>query len=375
VEIIDSRRLKLIAMAWSRLKYVLYHLSRLDFASAYNYVWVSMFTRDAGLGLADWIYRINPFLAPYPKTMEVEVTTRCHLKCRICEHSYWKEPARDMSFDEFKRVVDQFPDLKWIGLTGIGSSFINKDFLAMLRYLKSRNVFIEFFDTFDLVDEKVSRELVDIGVDKIWVSMDAATKETYESIRVGARFERTLGNINKLFAEKKKRGRRLPEVWFHYIINKDNVAEMPKYVDLVKQIADGGNNYATLIYFTSLLYFNEVKDLIPQIPAETKAEVLKKAHEAGIFVNWNENVSCDKPIRDCTKWVEPFVLVTGHVQPCCAMNMANDREFQKENSWGNLLTEDFKDIWDSPKVREFKKRINSNIRPAVCKNCRIYLSK
>jgi len=350
-------------------------LLRFDLRSAYTYIWVSAFTRDAGLGLADWIYRINPSWAPYPKTMEIEVTTRCHLRCQICEHTYWKEPARDMSFEELKHIVDQFPDLKWIGLTGIGSSFINKDFMKILRHLKSRNVFIEFFDTFTLVDEKTANELVDIGVDKIWVSFDAATKQTYETIRVGAKYEQVLANIKKLFEIKKTRKRPVPEVWFHYIINNQNVGEMVQYLDLVKSIVPDGANYETLVYFTSLLHFDQVKNLIPTIPQEVKEAVYKRASELGIFVNWNENVSCDKPIQDCTKWVEPFVLVTGHVQPCCAMNMANDREFQKQNAWGNLLKEDFHDIWNSDKVKQFKSEIHSNTRPQVCKNCRIYLAK
>lgn len=360
-------------MAWSRFRYILYYLSRLKFRAAWTYLWVSMFTRDAGLGLADWIFRINPFWAPYPQTMEVEVTTRCHLKCGICEHTYWKEPARDMSFDEFKRITDQFPKLKWIGLTGIGSSFLNKDFLKILSHLKKRGVFIEFFDTFDLIDEKVSEELVRIGVDKIWVSMDAARKGTYEKIRVGTSYEKTINNIKGLFKMKAKYGTSVPEVWFHYIINKENVPEMAEYVDLVDSIvSEHRTNYATLIYFTSLLHFREVEHLLPSIPAGVRDQVIEKAHSKGLFVNWNENVTCDKPLCDCTKWVEPFVLVTGHVQPCCAINMANDRDFQKQNSWGNLLNEDFHDIWNSEKVREFKKMVHSNKFPLVCKNCRIY---
>ncbi|MFH1369304.1 MAG: radical SAM protein [Elusimicrobiota bacterium] len=373
MEILDKRRIRLLSMIWSRMKYILFYVSRLDFVSAYNYLWVSMFTRDAGLGLADWIYRINPFWAPHPKTMEVEVTTRCHLKCLICEHTYWKEPPRDMSFDEFKRVVDQFPGLKWIGLTGIGSSFLNKDFLKILSYLKSRNVFVEFFDTFDLINEQTADEIVRIGVDKIWVSMDAATKETYEKIRVGASFDKSINNIKGLFRAKQKYKTPVPEIWFHYIINKSNVTEMPQYVDLVDGIIRETNtNYATLIYYTALLKFKEVSELLPDIPGDLKEIVLAKAEKKDIFVNWNENVTCDKPICDCTKWVEPFVLVTGHVQPCCAINMANDRDFQKQHSWGNLLSENFRDIWKSQKVVEFKKMIHASKFPTVCKNCRIY---
>jgi MoaA/NifB/PqqE/SkfB family radical SAM enzyme len=243
----------------------------------------------------------------------------------------------------------------------------------MLEYLKSRHVFMEFFDTFDLVDDRIADALVNIGVDKIWVSMDAATPETYEKIRVGAVFERSKANIHRLLDARDRRGSPLPEVWFHYIINRQNVAEMPRYIDLVHELTAGRKNaYATLVYFTSLLHFPEVTDLIPTIPAEIKQAVYEKADRYGIFVNWNENVSANKPIEDCTKWVEPFVLVTGHVQPCCAINMANARSYQKEHSWGNLLTEEFRDVWNSAKVAAFKKDIHAGRRPAVCKYCRIY---
>ncbi|MBN1622352.1 MAG: radical SAM protein [Endomicrobiales bacterium] len=373
MEILDRRRRRLLSMIWSRLRYVFYYIRTFQFKAAYVYLWTSMFTRDAGLGLADWIYRINPFWAPHPQTMEVEVTTRCHLKCLICEHTYWNEPARDMSFDEFKHVVDQFPKLKWIGLTGIGSSFLNKDFMKILRYLKERHVFIEFYDHFDLINRDIAEELIRIGVDKIWVSMDAATKETYEKIRPGANFDKSIENIRTMFKLKEELRSPSPEIWFHYIVNTENMKEMGDYVDLVNSIVPRNNtNYATLIYFTALLQFKEVLHLFPKIPAELRDSVIAKANKYGLYINWNENVTCDKYIRDCTKWVEPFVLVTGHVQPCCAINMANDRNFQKENAWGNLFTEDFKDIWNSEKVKSFKKMIHNNKQPKVCKNCRIY---
>ncbi|MEW6040003.1 MAG: radical SAM protein [Elusimicrobiota bacterium] len=339
---------------------------------AFTHLWVGAFTRDAGLALFDPIYRRFPFLAPYPKTIEVEITTRCHLKCTICEHTYWNEPSRDMTFDEFKHIVDQFPHLKWIGLTGIGTSFINPAFVKMLEYVKSRNVFVEFFDTFDLIDGELAEKIVELKIDKTWVSMEGATKQTYEKIRVGAKFEKTLSNVRGLLEAKRKRKSPLPELWFHYIINKYNVSEMPAYVDLVHEIIKDGNDYATLIFFTNLLSFPEVKDLIPVIPEEISRNVREKAANYGIYLNWNENIACSEPIQKCTKWTEPFVLVTGHVQPCCVINMANDREFQKKYAFGNLLTQDFHDIWKSPELAEFLNKLYSGKLPLVCKNCRVY---
>jgi len=373
MEILDIRRLRVLGLIWSRIRIFLFLIRKGKFKDVRSYVYSSLFVRDAGLAIADWLYRIDPRLAPYPEAIEVEVTTRCHLKCVICEHTYWNEPPKDMSFDEFKRIVDQFPRLKWIGLSGIGSAFLNKDFLRMLRYLKEKNVFVEFYDTFDLIDREIAKELVQIGVDKIWMSLDAAKKETYEKIRVGGNFDRVINNLKDLIDVKKRFKTPLPEIWFHYIMNKYNVTEMPEYIKLVHSIVNKSRtNYATLVFFTSLLYFDKVENLKPVLTEEIKAHVSEMAKKYNLFINWNENVLANKTISDCTKWTEPFVLATGHVQPCCAINEANDRDYQKRHCFGNLLTEDFRDIWRSNKFGELKRRIHEGIFPEICKNCRIY---
>lgn len=376
MEILDIRRLRVLGLAWSRIKILSHLIKKGKFKNAHSYLYSSLFVRDAGLAITDWLYRINPNLAPYPKAIEIEVTTRCHLRCIICEHTYWTEPPRDMSFDEFKRIIEQFPQLKWIGLSGIGSAFLNKDFLKMVRYLKARSVFVEFFDTFDLIDKNISRELVEIGVDKIWMSIDAAEKETYEKIRVGCNFDKAIGNLTDLIAIKKQFKTPIPEIWFHYIINKYNVLEMPKFIDMVHTIvSESKTNYATLIFFTSLLYFDKIEFLRPIIPEEIKNEVLERAKRYNLYVSWNENVLSNKPVNDCTKWNEPFILATGHVQPCCAINEANDRDYQKRHCMGNLLTEDFQDIWQSDKYKALKRNIHNGVFPEICKDCRLYRKK
>ena len=181
----DKRRLRLLTVMISRFKYIWYLITQLKFKMAYNHLWVGMFTRDSGLALFDTIHTWFPFFRPYPQTMEIEITTKCHLKCVICEHTYWKEPGYDMSFDQFKHIINQFPDLKWIGTSGIGSNFLNKDYMKMLRYLKDRSVYVEFFDSFDLIDESIANELIDMKIDKIWMSFDGANKEDYDKIRCG----------------------------------------------------------------------------------------------------------------------------------------------------------------------------------------------
>ncbi|MFQ6126430.1 MAG: radical SAM/SPASM domain-containing protein [Candidatus Heimdallarchaeota archaeon] len=356
-------------MKW-RVKEIFYLLRKRKFKMAYNYVWVSLFTSNSGLNLLDPLYRIFPDFVPYPKTIEVEITTKCHLKCTICEHTYWKEPPRDMSFEEFKKIIDQFLNLKWIGITGIGSGFLNKDYMKMLRYLKSKSIYVEFFDTFTQIDENMARELVEIGIDKIYLSIDAATKETYEKIRVGANFDKVLNNVRALLRAKKELGSPVPELWFHYIVTKMNVYEMPKFLELVHSLK-ADETGGTLVYWSDLLAFKEVRDLVVKIPEEVKCTLVKKSRELGIEMWWNPNVAPSEPITKCVGWTEPFILVTGHVQPCCVINEANQRDFQKKNAVGNLFEKPFSEIWNN-EYKKLRQMIRQGKVPEICKYCRVF---
>ena len=371
----DRRRLKLLPLATYRIRYFLHLLvSRRDWRNARSFVWATLFSRDAGLALQDVLYRRFPRIGPYPRQLEVEVTTACNLKCVICEHTYWTERPRHMTFDQFKTIIDQFPGLRWISMTGIGSGFLNPDYMKMLRFLKEeKSCFVEFFDHFFMLNEDIARELVEIGINKIWVSLESASRESYNRTRVGSDFDRVLTNIRALVRIKRELRSPIPELWFHFIINKYNVDEMEQYVDLVADLCKEEQGLsAPIIYWTNLLPFNETEGLVAAISPERMREIEEKCRAKGIFHIVNENVTCDKPMSSCTKWNEPFILVTGHVQPCCALNEANDRPYQEQHAFLNLLESDFRTWWYSSRKDEFLHNLARGVVNPVCKNCHIF---
>jgi hypothetical protein len=121
-----------------------------------------------------------------------------------------------------------------------------------------------------------------------------------------------------------------------------------------------------------VLPFDAIEDLVSRPSRERMAEIERKCRTKGIFPIVNENVTCDKPMSSCTKWNEPFVLVTGHLQPCCALNEANDRPYQEEHAFINLFEGDFRNWWCSPAKGEFLDNIRAGIVNPVCKNCHIF---
>ncbi len=338
------------------------------FKFTYSYLWLHSLYREDSLLRKFFLKYLFPCTVPYPPFIEVEVTTKCNLKCRMCEHTYWKEPQIDMSFEQFKWIIDQFPRLKWIGLTGIGESFLNPDFMKMVKYVKSKGVYIELFDTFFFLDEQKIRRLVELGLDRLILSMDGATKETYEKLRVNSNFDKVIANIRNFVRIKREMNSVFPQLDVYFIVNKENVNEVPQYIDLAHEIGIDG-----IIRFTALLHsFKEIKDMAIDIPDKIVEEATKRARKYGMSIAWNKNVPPmreRRKISDCTDWIMPFIFVTGHVISCCATNEANSRELQKKHSFGNIFETPFKEIWDSQKYREFRKAVHDGKVPPQCTGC------
>lgn len=308
-------------------------------------------------------------LVPYPNYIEIETTTRCPLKCIMCEHTYWHEPSINMDIERFKYLLDQFPRLEWIGLTGIGESFMNKDFAAMLKLVKERNIMVELYDPLIFTRKKDIELLVDLGIDQVYISLDAATKETYEKIRIGSNFDKVIENIKYLIRYKWLKETSFPNLDFHFIISSLNMHEMQAYLDFVYSVSPHSK-----ILFTVLLHrYKEIEGFFQKVPPKLIEAIDKRAQEINMNISWNLNVrELKPPISCCTTWTMPFIFVTGEVIPCCSNNEANNRDFQKETSLGNVFEDSFSNIWWGKKYNELRKLITENKKPLVCRDCCIY---
>jgi MoaA/NifB/PqqE/SkfB family radical SAM enzyme len=319
----------------------------------------------------------HPQLVQYPKYIEIEISTYCGFHCIFCEHTAWHQPSRNLSLLDFVRLTDQF-DLKWVNLTGEGDAFLNPDYLKMIRHLKRRNTSVFLVDSFNLINKDVARVLVGSGVDGIYISMDGATKETYESIKVGCNYDRVIMNIRNLLEIKKELHSPIPEICFRFVVNKKNVNEMAEYVKVINSMAtreefgDGSK-----IHFVGLLDFPEIHDLyLETIPADKISEAIE-ASKGGLPVVFAHTEQVTNPsINKCLAWAEPyFALVPEPMMlPCCAVLMSNDRDKIHKYSFGNYNTRPIREIWNSPYYKWFRQTVTNPTAkvPMLCAGCRAY---
>lgn len=308
-----------------------------------------------------------------PIHLQIETSRVCNLKCRMCEYSYGENKEKLMSLEDFTKIISKFSYLDSLDLTGIGEPFCNPDFIQMVRAAKDKGLRVEFSTNGTLLKEIYMDELIDIEVDKICFSMDAATKKTYENIRIGASFDSVIGNISLLTEKILKTKNAKTKVYLSYIITKDNIDEIIKFPYLAKDIGVDNIFYRDLITFESGQYFKE--DVFANIKEgqrkKIKNELLFLQSKLGIQIDFCESFFTVSSLRKkmCYRpWKSCFIDVLGNLYPCCHVTQKNIDI--TSFSFGNIVTHKDNEIWNNLKYKSLRKGVAHSVKiPFLCKGC------
>jgi MoaA/NifB/PqqE/SkfB family radical SAM enzyme len=341
-----------------------------------RYVGLGPTARVAYLDLSETVlYHIArrfPSLPTSSRSVQIECTTRCNLKCTICEISYWTEKGGDLKTGSLHKMLEHLPKLKRVDLTGVGEALMNRTFFNAVATLKSRGVYVTLNDNFTLMNETAARRIVGLGVDQIFVSLDGATKETYEKIRVGANFDKVVRNVRQLMQIKREMRKKKPEVKINTVVCSTNYHELPAIVELAHDIGIGMVQFVNIITFESTANLDTTD--VQQEVRKKFQEALERARELGILVKIE---LFDKlPVQQCDfPWKRNFVTYDGYVHPCCYTTQNGDRRAHNDRSFGNLLERSFREVWNGDLYSSFRKKMQAGILPYQCQHCPKYIGK
>jgi radical SAM protein with 4Fe4S-binding SPASM domain len=266
-------------------------------------------------------------------------------------------------------MVEQLPKLKRVDLTGIGESLMNRDFFKIVEFLKKRAIYVTLNDNFTLMTEKAARRIVELEVDQIFLSLDGATKSTYEQIRVGANFDKVISNARGLLRIKREMRKKQPEVKINTVVCLTNYHELPAIVELAHDMGIGMVQFVNVITFDNTTGLNT--ESVARDVQKTFKETLRRAHQLGVRVKVE---LFDKlPVQQCDfPWTRNFVTYDGHVHPCCYTTQTGDRKAQNRHSFGNLLEHSFQEIWNNDLYSAFRQKMGEGILPYECQHCPKY---
>ncbi len=194
----------------------------------------------------------SPEVATLPRSIYIEPTSRCNELCQQCPRTLLsREDDRDLSFDSFRYIVDQFPELERVVLHGLGEPLLNKDLPRMIQYLKARGTYVLFNSNGILLNEKRGQALLDARLDEYRLSMDGATRATYARVRGVDAFDKIWRNMRAFTALQRVQRASKPAVSLWFTAMKENLHELPGLIDLAYE------NGIREVHLQRLVYFEE----------------------------------------------------------------------------------------------------------------------
>jgi len=300
-----------------------------------------------------------------PVRIEFYVLNWCNARCIMCG-----APTRGQTIDMDKlRLVgdETLPEAKECLLIG-GEVLLLANFPEMSRYVSEHGIRLSL--TTNLFSLEGGRaEAIRDFYQELRVSVDAATKATYESIRTGLRFERLVENMQRLAEIKARSG-----LWvgLEFVAMRRNIAELPEVVEMA---ARHGFDHvgATFVQVRERVGFEESL-LFHRERANRYLDLARsRAQDLGIDLCAPRNfdleqrpylrpsVATDGYKKCVFPWERMRVFPDGRVIPCCHLDL----------SAGNIFAAPLDDVWNGRVYRELRDALR-NGRPDMpdrCKHC------
>ena len=171
-------------------------------------------------------------LFDFPRTVRVESTDYCNANCVTCTREIMTRSKGVMSMELFKKVVDECAAYKIssLHLHNFGEPFLDARIYEKIAYAKEKGINTRLFSNVSILNEERATKAILSGLDKIKISMDGNTKETFEDIRRGLSFDKVVAGIETLVRLKLQLGSKTPEIGLVFVETDKNRHEKEDFV-------------------------------------------------------------------------------------------------------------------------------------------------
>jgi putative metalloenzyme radical SAM/SPASM domain maturase len=220
----------------------------------------------------------TPLFRGHPSKLFVEVTTKCNLKCGMCvkQNSHGGIREGSMPVETFEALSPAFPHLEALVLNGIGESLLHPQLEAFIRRAKARmprGSWVGFQTNGMLLNGRRAESLVNAGLDRICLSMDAVSPESFRTIRKGGDMSGMESALSALSGVRE--GRQNFRVGIEFVLMRDNVLE------LTSALRWAGRRGVGFALVTQLMPYD--KSLLHQAAYDTNT-----AEAIAVFSHWEE---------------------------------------------------------------------------------------
>lgn len=325
-----------------------------------------------------------------PTYLQIEPVGQCNLRCQMCSIQFRQDgpphgPLAFMDFAHFTRLIDQFGNLQELHLQGLGEPMMHPRFFDMVTYAASKGISVSTNSNLTLLNDRRAERCVTSGLNHLHISIDGATAETYERIRVRAHFERVVRNLERLLSARERLGKKLPHLTLVAVIMRQNLHELPELVRLahqwsmekifVQHLCHDFGEFSLPTHYRPMREFVQAQTLLAEDPQRVEhyfAAARTAAQEAGIDLRLPHTqlrlhppgtpgrTRCDWP------WKGAYVSYQGYAMPCCMVSTPDRINF------GSMLEQGVEETWNSPSYQSFRDQLASDEPSEICRSCSLY---
>jgi radical SAM protein with 4Fe4S-binding SPASM domain len=280
-----------------------------------------------------------------PSFIMLDPTKLCNLSCTDCvkKNEDFVVESNLFAKNTFFKIIDEVHKHTMImALYLSGEPFLNKNIFEMIKYGHDKRMYTFLSSNFNLkLDDKFASNIVNSGLDAMFISVSGFTNDVYKRMHVGGNVEILKENIRILQEKKKALNSKYPKVAIRYLVAKYNVDEMSQFSKFAQE-----NDVE--FFETSYMGF---------------------AHEDNHFENRDNPESLLPQIENKNKvcWWPWFMLGVhsdGQTQTCCYY-------YNQPPVLGNVSEQSVDQIWNSETQLQFRERMahGGKYNLESCKNC------
>lgn len=189
-------------------------------------------------------------IKPFPEVVALGYDSSCNLSCSTCRKELHFARGEELeTVNKITEIVkrDYLPGCRFLILAGNGEVFASPAYRSIYKSNECRPQFIRLLSNGMLFNQTNWEHFVNEHTKKIMltVSVDAATKETYESIRRNGNFDILKRNM-ELASELRKRGE-LCYFRMNFVVQRENYKEMIPFVEWGEELG------VDEVFFTKIL--------------------------------------------------------------------------------------------------------------------------
>ncbi|MBA4239698.1 MAG: radical SAM protein [Sphingobacteriaceae bacterium] len=295
----------------------------------------------------------KPSSIGFPISMAIEPTTSCNLRCPECPSGLrqFTRPIGMLEPTFFKKTIDEvYKELIYLTFYFQGEPYLNPNFLDMVKYASVKGIYTSTSTNAHYLTKEQAQKTVESKLDRLIISIDGTTQETYEQYRIGGTLQKVIDGTKNIIEAKKKLGSKTPHIVFQFLVVKPNEHQLEDVKKLANEL-----EVDEVVFKTAQVY--DFENGNPLIPDNIKYSRYKKNADGTYSIK-------NKLLNQCWRmWSSCVVTWDGVVVPCC---------FDKDakHQLGDLKKQSFKELWKSAKYQNFRKSIlKSRQEIDICKNC------